>query len=83
MKMFFLMVLFSTPLDRQPHHNPDFGPLSMPTMEKCLERRSFMQNYLKQQLPTGVIHHVFCVEMNAMGYDEAKDAFSRTIGTKG
>lgn len=80
MKWFILMVLFSTPADRAPHHHPDFGPLKFDTMADCLLRRSFAQKYFRESAQEGVMFSVFCVEFRALGYDEAKDAFARKIG---
>lgn len=80
MKLFLLMVLFSTPSDRAPHHHPDFGALRFDTMAECLGRRSFAQNYFRQSAQDGVLYSVFCVEFRALGYDEAKEAFSRRVG---
>lgn len=80
MKLFLLMVLFSTPGERAPHHHPDFGALKFDTMAECLVRRSFAQDYFRKAAQEGVMYSVFCVEFRALGYDEAKEAFARKIG---
>lgn len=79
--MILLMVLLSTPADSAPHQRPEFGPMTMQTMEHCLRRRSSMQTYLENEIrDRRVRFRVFCVEFRAIGYDEAVDAFNRSLG---
>lgn len=80
MKMVMLMVLFATFADPEPRSHPDFAPREQQDMATCLERRSFLQNYLSQEVPRHVQFVVFCVEFRALGYTEAVAAFKRTLG---
>ena len=80
MKMFLLMVLFSNPAEPAPHDSPGYKPRQQPTMERCLERRSSLQNYFDKYSAPDIEISVFCIEFQALGYDEAVDAFNRSLG---
>lgn len=80
MNMIMLMALFATVADPEPVSNPDFGPRMQPDMETCLKRRAFMQKQFESNLPRHVQFSVFCVEFQAIGYDEAEAAFRRILG---
>ena len=80
MKMIVLMVLFSTVANPVPHTAHGFKPRPVASMERCLKRRSSMQNYFERNIGHGTKFTVFCVEFNAVGYDDAVDAFKRRIG---
>ena len=80
MKMFLLMVLFSTPAKPAPHELPGFHPRPAETMEQCLQRRANLQRYIEDNKHSKVKFKAFCVEFSANGYDEALDSFKREIG---
>lgn len=81
MKMILLMVLFSTPVNPLPHEKHGYAPRVVKDMETCLTRRSTMQRYFQNNRKSEDIKFsVFCVEFQAIGYDEAVAAFQRTIG---
>jgi len=81
--LIMLMVLFSSPDIPQPHQIAGMAPRPQPNMEVCLTRRTFMQANIETQLRPGVRARVFCVEFRAVGYAEAVDTFSRTLGEDG
>lgn len=80
MNLIMLMLLFSTPENVTPHHDPRFGPITMQSVEHCLTRRSFAHKYFKEHLSEGTRFSAFCVQFEAHGYEEAFDAFRRDVG---
>lgn len=80
MKLVMLLVLFSTEAQPAPHQEPGFGPRAASSMEQCLMRRRYLQNHLEGIAGDGVAYKVFCVEFQALGYDEALAAFRRELG---
>ena len=81
MKMFMLMIMFSTPMEPVPHEEPEWGPRFTTTMDDCLYKRSSTQRYLEHVIQNPhVKFKAFCVEFNAVGYDEAIDSFNRQLG---
>lgn len=80
MKMFLLMVLFSTPAEPIPHEIDGFGPRPAKTMAQCLNRRTALENYIEGHRAAETKFKVFCVEFEASGYAEAVESFLREIG---
>ena len=80
MKIFLLMVLFSSPENPHPHQGDGFAPRIAPTMEACISRRDRLTQYLADNVKVGIKFTAFCVEVEARGYNEAVDAFRQQIG---
>lgn len=80
MKMFLLMVLFSTPDSPAPHELFGFGPRPAETMKQCRQRRSALQAYIESTKHPDMKFKVFCVEFQAVGYAEALESFRHEIG---
>lgn len=82
MKMIVLMILFSTPLDPEPHEGSryGYGHRTAPSMEVCLKRRDMTLKQLERKAPERTKFTAFCVEMEVQGYSEAVERFKRTIG---
>ena len=80
MKMFLLMVLFSTPAEPAPHEIPGFGPRKAASMEQCLNRRSTLETYIEANKASSTKFKVFCVELEAKGYDDALASFKSELG---
>lgn len=80
MKMFMLMVLFAVPDNPEPQILPGFNPLQMRDLEQCLMRESFMQRHFEEQGRDKNTFEIFCVEFEARGFEEAKDALKKRMG---
>jgi len=80
MKLFLLMVLFSTPGNPEPHEEYGFGSRRVESMEVCLQRRDYLETYLAEYAPPSYKFTAFCVEFRALGYDEALEEFKSSIG---
>ena len=80
MKLFLLMVLFSTPDNPAPHQEDGFAPRVVKSMELCLTRRAYAERYFEDSLHSSIKYSVFCVEMIERGYSEALEAFRHILG---
>jgi hypothetical protein len=79
MKLFLLMVLFSTPDTQEPNQVHGYGSRPADTLAQCLTRRQMLEAQLKASQPRAVRFTVFCVRMRAEGYEEAAEAFRREL----
>ena len=81
MEWFFLVVLFTTPANFEPHVNPDFPRRTYETHQLCETNRKRTTDLLAARVKNPKVKFsVFCVRVSVRGWQDGVDNLRRATG---